>query len=154
MDETIDVLVIGVEGSCPRCDLLVLLVEQIAADLGLPVAVKHCAYGSEEAITLAEDMGIRIGPAKEVAEAAGVEADWDRVYDLIQERRQAAGPDSRLADAWTPELDSLLQPVEEQAERVGFLMTPVLIVDGQVRHHGSVPSREQIAEWLRTANQG
>ncbi|MFH2046947.1 MAG: thioredoxin family protein [Pseudomonadota bacterium] len=33
-------------------------------------------------------------------------------------------------------------PCQEKADSVGIQMTPILVVDGQVEHHGSVPSLE------------
>ncbi len=33
--------------------------------------------------------------------------------------------------------------------KYGFLATPALIIDGQVRSSGQVPSKEKIKEWLR-----
>ena len=35
-----------------------------------------------------------------------------------------------------------------QPTSVGFLMTPILVVNGAVKHHGSVATVEQIREWL------
>ena len=33
-------------------------------------------------------------------------------------------------------------PGAEAADAAGYLMTPILVVDGQVVHHGSVPTEE------------
>jgi len=45
-------------------------------------------------------------------------------------------------------MDEALRTCQEQAESVGILMTPIMVVEGEVKHHGSVPSVEQIRLWL------
>jgi small redox-active disulfide protein 2 len=46
-----------------------------------------------------------------------------------------------------------LEKVEQPAAIVamGVLATPAVAIDGKVVHSGSVPSREKIESWLRTA---
>jgi len=34
------------------------------------------------------------------------------------------------------------------ASELGILMTPVLIINGELKHNGSVPKLAQIEEWL------
>lgn len=147
-DADFDVLVIGTEPPCPRCDLLAMRVEKVAAELGTPITVRHCSYESPEAAAVARGANKRVGTAKEVAREAGVLINWDAVYGLIDERRKAGEPSGRPADAWSTELDAMLDPCRVAAERVGFLMTPVLVVNGSIKHQGSVPSEEQIMAWL------
>jgi hypothetical protein len=52
------------------------------------------------------------------------------------------------ATRWSPKMDELLRPYQLKAESVGMLMTPILVVFGEMKHHGSVPSIEQIKSWL------
>ncbi|HOA06088.1 MAG TPA: thioredoxin family protein [Candidatus Fermentibacter daniensis] len=144
----VKVLVIGTEPPCPRCALLCRMVEQAAAD-GTPVELDHCAFEDEKAGKLAERYGRRVGTAKHVSKASGIELDGDAVRETIESARKAAGPGSDIADAWTPRLDELLDPCTRAADSVGYYMTPVLVVDGVVVHHGSVPSKEQLRELLR-----
>ena len=73
--------------------------------------------------------------------------DWESVYGLIAQRRAEVGPDAPAADTWTPALDAMLEPCRAAAASVGYLMTPVVVVDGDVRHHGSVPSLRQLEAW-------
>ncbi len=143
----INVLVIGTEPPCPRCDLLFRYVSE-AAKLDNRVIAGHCAYDSDMALTIGKSAGFKIGTAKHVAESAGIAMDWDTVYRIIAERKKISGPDSSPADLWTPELDDTLAPCEAAAEAAGYLMTPILFVNGEVKHHGSVPSKEQITFWL------
>jgi hypothetical protein len=76
---------------------------------------------------------------------------WERRDALVEERRGIVGAAARPAETWTPELDALLDPCRRAADSVGFLMTPVLVVNGVVRHHGSVPTVALIREWLVSA---
>ncbi len=147
MMKEIDVMVIGTEPPCPRCDLLGRLVGE-AAGSDIRVTWRHCAFDSNEAKSFGLESGFKTGTAKHVAEEAGIPMDWDAVYGIIEREKKSAGPDSRPADAWTPELDSALAPCQAAAESVGYLMTPILVINGQVKHHGSVPEKEQIAQWL------
>ncbi len=71
----VKVLVIGTEPPCPRCALLCRMVEQAAAD-GTPVEIDHCAFEDEKAGKLAERHGRRVGTAKHVSQASGIELDW------------------------------------------------------------------------------
>jgi hypothetical protein len=140
MTMTVDVLVVGTEPPCPRCDLLYRLVSEIAA-ANPAVKVRHCAFDSQEAITLGRKVGRKIGTAKHVAKEAGVVVDWNAVYEAIDRRTQSVPPDARPADTWSPALDALLEPCRAVAERVGYFMTPILVIDGCVRHHGNVPPK-------------
>lgn len=142
--QKIDVLVIGTEPPCPRCDLLYLLVEELAATSSAEIEVRHCAFDAFEAVSLGYMLGRKIGTAGDVAEAAGIRMDWYAVHSLIDREMDALGPDSRPADAWTAELDAMLKQCEQAADSVGYYMTPVLVVNGTVKHHGSVPTPEQV----------
>lgn len=41
-------------------------------------------------------------------------------------------------------------PYKDKAEEMGYLMTPVLVVNGQVKAMGFVPDKEKIREWVET----
>jgi hypothetical protein len=144
----IDVVVIGTEPPCPRCDLLSRFVEEIAAESSVAVRVRHCAFDAPDAIVLGQRVGREVGTAKDVAKAGDIGMDWDAVFGLINRKRLEAGPDCRAADAWTSELDEMLSPCQKAADAVGYLMTPILVVDGTVKHHGSVPSRDKVRSWI------
>ncbi|MFH1153870.1 MAG: thioredoxin family protein [Pseudomonadota bacterium] len=147
MQRTTDVLIIGTEPPCPRCDILGILVKE-GAPPSVVINLKHCAFDSLEAGALAQKIGCKIGTAKHVARDAGVPMDWDVVHKLIEEKKSGLSRNYRPADAWSPELDRALEPCQRVAESAGYLMTPVLIVNEKVVHHGSVPSKTQITKWL------
>jgi hypothetical protein len=151
MTEAIDVLVIGTDPPCPRCDLLMLRTQEAADGLGRRVTIRHCSFASDEAAAVGQAANRRLGPPPHVAEEAGLTMDWERRDELVRERRKLVGEGARPADTWSPELDAFLDPCREAADSVGFLMTPILVVDGVVKHHGNVPSVEQIREWLVSA---
>jgi protein-disulfide isomerase len=130
------VLVIGTDPPCVRCTLVAKWAEEAAADLGMKAQVKHLGVQDPVAKSLALAWDREIGTAKDVARKASVAVDWVRVQEL------AGKP-------WSPELDECLMGCKEKAEEAQMLMTPVLIVGGKLKHHGSVPSREQIRMWLR-----
>ena len=60
--------------------------------------------------------------------------DEEKNKDLIQTKMQ--------------QIQEKLTPIVKKADDVGYLMTPVLIVNGQVKAKGIVPGREQIREWV------
>ena len=147
MKKTVNIVVIGTEPPCPRCDLLDVLVRQ-AAPHELAVDIQHCAFDSDFAQQLGKSLDRKIGTARHVADKAGILMNWDSVYTLIKQKTSPLDPDFRPADAWTQELDDILRPCQDIAEASGCLMTPVLVIDDKVVHHGSVPAIEQIISWL------
>lgn len=151
MTDRIDVLVIGTEPPCPRCDLLNLRVHEAAESLDGPITIRHCFFCSDEAAAIGQAANRRVGTPKHVSEKAGIPVDWDHVDGLVEERRRVVGAEARAAQTWTPELDALLDPCREAADVLGFIMTPILVVNGTVKHHGSVSTVEQIREWLVSA---
>jgi hypothetical protein len=147
----IDVLVIGTDPPCPRCDLLTLRVHEVAEALERPVAVRHCFFFSPEAAAVGQALNRRVGTPKHVSAESGVTVDWDSVDRLVEEQRRVVGQGARAGQTWTPAVDALIDPCREAAEVLGFLMTPILVVNSTVKHHGSVPTLEQIKEWLISA---
>ena len=141
------VLVIGTDPPCPRCDLVNRMVEEYQAE-GNEFDFVHLVYDSDHADAIGNRFNRRIGTEKDVAKAAGIRLDWKAVYAEIEQAKIEAGPGARPADAWTAHLDKLLEPCRKAAEEAGWLMTPVLIIDGEVKHHGSVPDLEKVHSWL------
>ncbi len=146
-----EVWIIGVDPPCPRCDLTRQRVERISKGMGAPLNIRHLIYSDPDARAFAKSLGKETGTAKHVADKARVNMDWDHVHAVV------TNPPSRpkdfdeingIAGLWSPEMDEALRPCQEKADSVGILMTPILIVDGKVKHHGSVPSLEQLRLWL------
>jgi hypothetical protein len=143
--------VIGVDPPCPRCDLLRQRVERLARDMGSPLIVKDLVYSGSVARRFGETVGKEFGTAKHVAEKAGMDVDWDQVRSVVK-NPPSRPPDWDKIDGparrWSPEMDEALRACQEKAESVGMLMTPILVVGGEVKHQGSVPSLEQLRTWL------
>jgi small redox-active disulfide protein 2 len=134
------------------------MAHEAANDLNLPVMIRHLAYTDQEARQFAGSLGLEPGTAKDVAKKAGIEIDWEMVYRIID------GPGERTSHSsnsdccpttpsakWTPELDLALRPCEEKALSVGIMMTPVIVISGRIYHQGSVPSKEQVRQWIGEA---
>ncbi len=121
-----NITIIGVEPPCPRCRLLHEITLEAMRELGLQADVKKIACSSDAA----QRFG-RTGSAHDIAGWAGIEIDWDAVH--------------RLASVgWSQALDDMLMPCKHKADAEGWLMTPVLLIDGQVASMGYVPAREAV----------
>jgi hypothetical protein len=77
--------------------------------------------------------------------------DWDHVYSVAKDppsQPEDIDEVDGIARLWSPEMDDALRTCEEKADSVSTLMTPILVVDGEVKHHGSVPSLRKLRLWL------
>jgi len=45
-------------------------------------------------------------------------------------------------------MDELLRPLELKAKKAEIIMSPVLIINGEIVHQGSVPEIDLIEQWL------
>lgn len=142
---------IGVDPPCPRCDLTRQRVERIVREMGLSLNVRTFVYSDSEARAFAESIGKEAGTARTVAAKTGIGIDWNQLPKL-REKPPSKPEDLDNIDGtarqWSPEYDELLKPLQEKADSVGVLMTPILLVKGEVKHHGSVPSIEKLRSWL------
>ena len=132
----VEVVVIGTDPPCLRCNLLVQRVYEVADENRLLVNIRRLPFQSAEARVLAEVFQKKMGSAKDVASQGSVEVDWGRVARLMQQ-------------PWSPALDEELRPCRELADKIQILMTPVLIINGKLKHHGSVPDPDRILAWLK-----
>jgi protein-disulfide isomerase len=137
----IEVIVIGTDPPCLRCNMLVQRVYEVADEHRILVQVRRLPFHSLEAQALAEGWEREFATARDVARRGSVDVDWGRVTALMKQ-------------PWSPALDDELRPCQELADKVRILMTPVLIVNGRLRHHGSVPDREPILAWLKEETSG
>lgn len=146
-----EIIIIGTNPPCPRCDLVSLRVEETVEEnaLGSLVEITHLAYSEAEAIKIGEKLGRKLGTAKHVAAEGGLEFDKEAFNCWTEERINAVEVINRPADIWNQALDDLLAKYQAMAESVSYLMTPILIVNGEVKHHGSVPARDRILQWIK-----
>lgn len=150
------ILVIGTIPPCPRCKLLTEVLTIEVKALGIEAEIRHIAYTSEEASSIAKKLELESGTAKEVAKRMGHTINLVAPYDielssLLWEKEKYKGL-SHLRNLFEEVniLDNRLRVYENAAEENGFLMTPVFIVNGQVIHKGSVPG----IDFLRKALEG
>jgi hypothetical protein len=153
-----EIWVIGTDPPCPRCDYLTRMVNDLVVnELHLPVKLKHIAYTSSEAKKFAASLGLEPGTAKDVAGLVETGINWDKVHRLIDVPPNSSMKDSQcsccqsVGAKWTPELDEALRPCQMKAVEVGIMMTPVLVIAGELKHQGSVPTREQVRMWINQA---
>ncbi len=126
-----NITIIGVEPPCPRCRLLHEITLDALRELGVQADVEKIACTSDEAKTFG-----RTGSAHDIAQWAGIEVDWAVV--------------NRLASVgWSQALDDMLMPCKQKADAEGWLMTPVLVIDGKIASMGYVPVREYIKDFIR-----
>jgi len=146
-----EIWIIGVDPPCPRCDLTRQRVERIAREIEVPITIKNLVYTDFRSSEFARSIGKELGTAKHVADKAGIDMDWNRVIAVVKDPHSKP-EDYYMIDGpakhWSPEMDQALRPCEDMADSVKMLMTPVLVMDEKVLHHGSVPSISQIKSWL------
>jgi len=144
-----EIVVIGTEPPCPRCRQLTDVVSAKVKELGLDARVTHWTFTDEVAQQFARLLGLEPGTAGMVAKKLGLAIDHGKKARPNYESEFNAEYDDYNYGDWTHELDELLRPFELQAKESGVLMTPVLIIDGEVKHAGSVPRMGALLEWLR-----
>lgn len=144
------IIVIGTEPSCPRCQLLKNIIKSKLVELEINATYTHIAYTTDESVVLAGKHGLRPGTAKTVAEILQEDIDAEAFTSLLNNFT----PDSDSLYAcyndcnWSIQMDELLRPLELRAKKAGIMMTPVLIINGEIVHQGSVPPIELIDQWL------
>jgi len=144
------ILVIGVEPPCPRCKLLGNIIDAKVEELNIEAEVIHLAYTNPEARKIANSLGLVSGTAKDVSGKIQIPIDSAKISIAKNSRTIYPDYDFQAYDNcnWTFELDEVLRPFENRAKEVGIMMTPVLIVNGELKHQGSVPGLSKINKWL------
>ena len=144
-----EILVIGTDPPCPRCGLINNVVKSKIKEFGIDAKVRHLNYASQETRQLAAEFGLVPGTAKDVSIKINKVINKDKFSALSQDRTEADKKFEAYNNCnWTYALDESLRPFEEKAKEVGILMTPALIINGELKHSGSVPGLEKIEEWL------
>lgn len=144
------IIIIGVQPPCPRCKLLGNIIDGKVKELQIDAEVRHFAYTDPEAKEFAQSFGLVAGTAKDVSRKIHLEIDSQRVSTAKYNKTINSDFDFESFNDcnWTFELDEALRPVEHQAKKAGIMMTPALIINGELKHQGSVPSLSKINKWL------
>ncbi len=144
------ITIIGTEPPCPRCGLLRNIVQKKVEQFGIVAEVRHLSYIDQESRQFAESIGLESGTAKDVARKLCIEIDKEELNLMLQNKSSNSHFEYEPYNdcGWSYELDEFLRPYENRARDLGILMTPVLIINGKLMHHGSVPEMEKIDNWL------
>lgn len=144
------IVVIGTNPPCPRCQLVSNIISAKVKEMGIEAECSHISYTSDEAKKYSEKYGLIPGTAKDVAKKINQEIDFGTFARLIKDFKQDSDSEYfKYNDCcWSIEMDNLLTSFQEKAVQTGVMMTPVLIINGEVKHQGSVPEIKKIDEWL------
>lgn len=144
------IIIIGVDPPCPRCKLLGNVIDAKVKEMKINANVKHWVYTDTEAKEFAQSIGLTTGTAKNVAISLNEVIDNTRLSAIINNKALAMNTEFGEYNNcnWSPDLDEFLRPFQLRAKESGILMTPVLIINGVVKHQGSVPALSKIIEWL------
>lgn len=145
-----EIIIIGTEPPCPRCGLLSHFIERKVEEQKIEAQVKHLNYTDDKAKSFAKSQGLQPGTAKDVAKSIKQEINKIELSGLLNKNvsGKANEYDAYNTSNWSNELDEFLRPFEERAEEAGIMMTPIIIINGKIKHQGSVPEMEKILEWL------
>jgi len=142
----LEIVVIGVEPPCIRCHTTFKRAKEVTQQFPQKIEVKKVTIHTKEA----EKYGnVEAGHGIEVA--GNVKPDIESMKKLIGELEILKANEvknEKLIDARLKDLEKALAPVKEKAKELGFLMTPVLVVNGQVKSMDYVPSKEEIKAWI------
>ena len=141
-----EIVVIGTEPPCVRCLTTYKRAREVAQKFPVEIEVKKIAIHTAEA----EKYG-KVESGHEISEAAKIQPDTANMGRLLQEINELTPDEEKnesLIDAKLKELETVLQPIKDKAKEYGFLMTPVLVVNDQVKSMDYVPSKEEIQGWI------
>jgi hypothetical protein len=141
-----EIVVIGTEPPCIRCHTTFKRAREVVRQFSQNIEVKKAAIHTGEA----EKYG-KVEAGHGIGEAGNVKPDVEIMGKLLRELEDLKVDEERnesLIDAKLKDLEKVLAPVKDKAKELGFLMTPVLIVNGQVKSADYVPSKEEIQAWI------
>ncbi len=144
-------IVIGTNPPCPRCSLLTNVLNEKVKELHLSANVIHLCYTDSKAKDFAKKIGFETGTAKDVAKKLGIEILFEDINEIIinSSLKENIEYAKYNHNSWSFELDEFLRNFEKKATSCGILMTPILIVNGEVKHSGSIPRLSYIEYILR-----
>lgn len=141
-----EIVVIGTEPPCIRCHTTYKRAREVASQFSGNIVVKKIAIHTEEA----EKYG-KVEAGHGIGEAGSIKPDVEKMGQLMRELEELKADEDEnenLIDAKLKDLEGVLTPVKEKAKELGYLMTPVLAIDGQVKSMDYVPSKEEIKAWI------
>ena len=144
----LEIVVIGPNPSCIRCETTLKRAQSAAASfVDESVGVMKVFSRTEDA----EKYG-KVESGHEIETIGNVEPDRAKM-DLIWEELDRLDADDESnadrIDTLLKELDLAIAAVRQRAEELGYLMTPVLVVNGKVKSAGYTPGEEEIRRWIK-----
>jgi hypothetical protein len=143
-----EVLVIGPEPPCIRCHTLLRYAKDMETVFPGEVEVRRVSAHSEEA----KEYG-NVEGGHHIAEAYNVQHDHEKIESLMKEidelKKDEQKNESSIQEKFQA-IDQALQPIKEKAKDEGYLMTPVLVVNGKIKSMDYVPEKETIKEWIES----
>jgi hypothetical protein len=143
-----EILVIGPEPPCIRCNTVHKFAKEVGAKLQGEVEVRRISAHSEEA----KKYG-KVETGHVIAEMEKVDDDYKGNKKLMQDVEELQSDEEKnkgLIAGKLQELQEKLTPIRKKAEEAGYLMTPVVVVNGKVKSMGYVPEKEKIKEWVES----
>lgn len=140
------IVVIGTEPPCIRCQTTFKRAKEVAQQFSGKIDVKKVAIHTKEAEKYGKVEGGHV-----IGEVGKVKPDFERMKKLLGELDVLKADEvknERLIDARLKDLEKALEPVKKKAKELGYLMTPVLVVNGKVKSMDYVPSKEEIRAWI------
>ena len=141
-----EIVVIGTEPPCIRCNTTFRRAEEVAGQFSKKIEVKKLAIHTKEA----EKYGKAEG-GHEISEVSKVKPDFEKMIKLLRKLDELKADEAKnesLIDARLKDLEKVLAPVKKKAKELGYLMTPVLVINGEVKSMDYVPSKEEIRAWI------
>jgi hypothetical protein len=141
-----EIVVIGTEPPCVRCQTTYKRAREVAQQFPGKIEVSKVAIHSKDA----EKYG-KVESGHGIAEAGSIQPDVDSMKKLLGEIEGLTADEEkneRLIDTKLKQLEKVLKPIQDKARELRYLMTPVLVVNGQVKSMNHVPSKEEIQGWI------
>ena len=141
-----EVLVIGPEPPCIRCNTLHRLANEVREDLPGKVEVRRVSAHSEEAGKYGKIEG-----GHHIAETFNIAHNHERIESLMKEINELKKDEKKneeLINEKFKAIDEELSPIKKKAKEVGILMTPVLVVNGKIKSMDYVPDMGLIRKWV------
>ena len=119
---------------------------EIARQFNDHIEVKKVAIHSDEAARYG-----KVDSGHGISEAAQIQPDMAQMMPLIAELDRLMVDEVKnegLIDANLKKLEEVLKPIKEKARELEYLMTPVLVINDQVKSMDYVPGKEEIRAWI------
>jgi hypothetical protein len=143
-----EIIVIGPEHPCIRCVTTLKFAKEIAAEFPGKIEARKIFTTSEEAKKYGRSAG-----GLEISQIEKVDHDQEGIKRLNKEIDELKTDEEKnwsLIEAKMQEIQEKLTPISKKSEEKGYLMTPVLVINGQVKASGYVPKKEKIREWVKS----